>query len=154
VRCIDIDVDGNLAVAGTADGVVFFIDIRKKSVVKSLHLHSDSINQIQFTPDGSRIITCSSDKLAKVIESGGSEIFSVNAGESLRSLKTNGEILLLGGDEGVLRIWNLKDGTEIKQLKHPSKKPITSIACSKNGDNVVTASVGTIYLFKPTNHNA
>ncbi len=114
---------------------------------------------MQFTPEGTRLVTCSSDGMVKLIELGGSEIFSVNLREPLqyahsfflwliiyRCLTTDGELLLLGGADGILRIWTLKSGAEIKQIK--SSEPISTISCSTNGSLVVLGSGSSIRVHK------
>lgn len=52
--------------------------------MRRFHPHTDSVSCVKFTPDGNRIITCSLDGTFKVIELGGSEVFSVDLKEKLR----------------------------------------------------------------------
>ena len=87
----------NFAASGSADGkstivmrinlhlgTLVIYDLKTKTVLRSLQLHNDSINGLQFTPEGTRLVTCSSDGFVKLIELNGSEIFSVNIREPLK----------------------------------------------------------------------
>ena len=84
VTCVDIDLHCSFAVSGSADGTLVLYDIKNLTHVRTLEAHQDSINAIQFTPEGNRIVTCSKDNTVKVIELGGSEIFSVNLRETMK----------------------------------------------------------------------
>ncbi len=81
------------------------------------------------------MVTCSSDRTWKLIESGGSEIFSINLGDNLRCLTCDGHTLLLGGDSGVLRVWNMQSGEEEKQIKTGSSNLSGSSGSNTNFGN-------------------
>lgn len=69
--------------------------------------------------------------------------------DDCRCFATDGTLLLIGGDNGLFRIWDIKSGTQVKQIKSP--EPVTSIAVSKNGDKVITGGAGTIRLYTSKN---
>jgi WD40 repeat protein len=62
-------------------------------------------------------------------------------------LRTDGDNLLLGGLDGILRIWTLRTGSEMKQIKG-SSDAIESIAVSKDGSTVVLGASNSIRVLK------
>jgi factor associated with neutral sphingomyelinase activation len=148
VHCIDIDPQGNNAVVGSADGSITFLDIYRKSIIRTIHSHKHIVNQIQYLPDGRRIISCSGDGFLKIIENTDTEIFSIPLKENLKCFTTNGEILILGSEEGTLRVWDLKSATEKFQLKGNPLEPISTVICSFNKEIIILGSIGTIKVFK------
>lgn len=145
VRCLDITKQGNVAVSGQADGSIAFLDLRDKNTVKSMQIHDDCINCVQFTPDGSRVVTCSDDQNLKILEIGGSEIFSINLGTSLKCLQNNGEYVLVGGEDGTLFIYDLRSGVELRKIK--GNEPINCLLCSDDGETLVVGGNGNIRVF-------
>ncbi len=65
-------------------GSLALYDLKSKSHIRTLEPHTDIIHAVQFTPDGARIVTCSSDCTVKVLELGGTEIFSVDLQDRMK----------------------------------------------------------------------
>jgi len=150
VHSIDVHPDGRIAVSGAADGTVVFIDMQKNIITSNIRLHNGAINCVQFTPDGKKIVTCSNDRHFKVIDLTGVELFDADLGESLKCLKTDGNSLLLGGERGILRLWDLKAGVEVKQWKCNSEQ-IQSLECSTNGETVIVSCGASIRVYRIKN---
>ena len=51
----------------------------------------------------------------------GAEITSLNTGEPLKALDTDGITLFAGGASGVVRVWDMTSGTEKTQLEGDTK---------------------------------
>jgi len=146
IRCVDVDPDGTIAVTGGADGCVVFWNLKTQVQIRSMAVHSDTVNKIKFTPDGSRVISCSTDGSFKVIEvASGAEPYSFDVGAKITCFETDGENLLLGMEDGTLRLWDLKSGIEIKQFK--GNEPIDSLIVSERGNTVVVGCNGTIRVY-------
>jgi len=137
VKCVALNKDRNIIASGAVDGKIIFNDIRAGSSIRHMHAHTNEVSCIKFTDDG-RLITTGTDNCLKVFDSLGQESFQIDLGEALRCMATNGDHLLLGGDDGVLRAWSLLSTKEIEKLQKQNSTPITSIWTSINGDVVVT----------------
>eukprot|EP01119_Soliformovum_irregulare_P011407 TRINITY_DN2849_c1_g1_i1.p1 TRINITY_DN2849_c1_g1~~TRINITY_DN2849_c1_g1_i1.p1 ORF type:complete len:891 (-),score=264.62 TRINITY_DN2849_c1_g1_i1:87-2759(-) len=146
VHCIDLAKQGSICVTGAADGTVMLLDVRNKLMIRQSQPHDDIVNCVKFTPDGGRIVTGSNDGSLKILEVGGSEIFNLNLGTPIRALQTNGDHVIVGGDDGVLRVFNMKSGVESGNWK--GNDPIHAIICSDDGENLILGSQGTIRLFR------
>jgi hypothetical protein len=66
----------SVCVCACGTGIVCIYDLRTPNAIQKLEIHHDAVTSIQFTPDSSRILTCSADGVFKVLEVGGVEIFS------------------------------------------------------------------------------
>jgi factor associated with neutral sphingomyelinase activation len=139
VKAVEVDVQSNLVVGGSNDGMMFLGDLRMKSSIRTWHAHDDAVVAIRVTPDG-RIISCAKDGHLKVENKSGHELLSVQLAESLMCMTSNGQRLLLGGDSGQLRVWDLLEGEEVAQLSKKSKSAVSCMAIPQNGQTIVTGS--------------
>jgi hypothetical protein len=48
----------------------------------------------------------------QVLEVRGAEIISIDASEPLRALDTDGQTLFVGGESGIVRMWDIRSGLE------------------------------------------
>jgi WD40 repeat protein len=122
-------------------GGISFFDLKKQTQIRSLRPHLDAVNAVKFTPDSTRVVSCSTDKVLKVLDISGSEIFSAKIGCELKCMLTDGSTLFVNGPPGYLKIWNLKTGTEVKQIKGHSEF-VNAIVVSRNGSIIVTGCKG------------
>jgi len=132
----DLNKDRNIVASGAVDGKIYYCDIRTGSSIRQLHAHGSEVTCVKFTDDG-RLISTGVDNCLKVFDPLGQESFQIDLGVAFRCMATNGEQLLLGGDEGVLRAWNLLSTEEIHKHTKENTTPITSMRASINGDVVV-----------------
>lgn len=137
VKSVEVDAQSNLVLGGSNDGFMFMGDLRMKSTIKTWHAHDDAVVAVKVTPDG-RIISCSKDGHLKVENRAGHELLSVQIAESLFCLSSNGHKLLMGGDSGQLRVWDLLQGEEVAQLSKKSRSAISCIAIPQNSNTIVT----------------
>jgi WD40 repeat protein len=106
--------------------------------------HKGSVSAAAFSPDGTRVVTASSDQTAIV--------WDVKSGRTLVTLRgTKGPVtaakfsldgtwVVTTGWDGVARIWNVESGLEIASLAD-DEIPLTSQpAFSQDGKRVLTAS--------------
>jgi factor associated with neutral sphingomyelinase activation len=139
VRAVHLNMDMNLALCGSDDGMLAIADIRSGSVVRTWVAHDDAISAAQFTSDG-RIISVSASGTMKVHESTGKTMFEVDVPDSFHCLATNGTRLLTGDAGSTLRSWDLLVGEEIARVKRTPESPITCIATSEFCEFVITGS--------------
>eukprot|EP01104_Vermistella_antarctica_P008506 TRINITY_DN212_c0_g5_i5.p1 TRINITY_DN212_c0_g5~~TRINITY_DN212_c0_g5_i5.p1 ORF type:complete len:1247 (-),score=410.29 TRINITY_DN212_c0_g5_i5:2155-5895(-) len=163
VRTVALNYAGTLLAAGTDDGGVYLYDLRQGTRAiagggggggaQHIATHDDVVKQVKFTPDGRRIISCSSDQTLKVIDIvSGVDMMTMNTGEPLTCLATDGQSVLIAGERGRLRKWELQTGTEVNLTKCNNIPKIagglTCMSTSANCESVVCGAQNShIYWF-------
>ena len=143
VRTVHLDMEAQLALCGSDDGMLAVADVRSGSVVRTWSAHDDAIAAAQFTNDG-RIISCSVVGTMKVQDGcRGSEpkdIFAINIPSGFNCFATNGTRLVTGDSSSMLRTWDLLIGEEVSRVRRTPDSPITCLAPSEKCDFIITGS--------------
>lgn len=85
VHSVTLDSKANLCASGTAEGTVSIFDVKSKSMLRSLPLHTASVSCLQFMPDSSRLLSCSLDGHLRMTDAHtGVEIFVAPVGTELQ----------------------------------------------------------------------
>jgi WD40 repeat protein len=105
--------------------------------------HERSVNSAAFSPDGSRIVTASEDKTARIWDAASSKEVAVLRGheESVVSaaFSPDGSRMATASWDNTARIWDAATGKEIAVLRG-HKESVNSAAFSPDGSRIVTAS--------------
>lgn len=150
VKCVAISDDGRLGVSGAIDGVIHIFDIRSAKSVQSVQAHQDSVNQLSFTGDNKKLVSCSDDTTAKLREVGGSEITSLSTVGPASCLLADpsGQLVIIGSETGHLSISDFSTGQELHALDLPSG--IRCLAGSKDASFILSGgSDACLRLFLP-----
>jgi WD40 repeat protein len=112
------------------------------TVVVTLTGHQGGVNYAQFSPNGERVATASSDGTARVWDAvSGKEIITLLGHEgALNSVKfsPDGTLILTAGDDGTARLWDAATGKPLMLLQGHDG-PVNYAAFSNDGKRVVTA---------------
>lgn len=117
VRCV-ANAKHHLA-SGGADDSVYLYDMRYRVESGRLMHHNDTVNSIEFTPEGSHIFTCSNDGSIAAIRCGNWQIEKhwqkAHKGSAVNALAIHptGKLALSTGADGILRTWNLIKGRQV-----------------------------------------
>jgi WD40 repeat protein len=93
--------------------------------------HTDAVRSVEFSADGSRLVTGSNDgtvrmwDLRPVITTAASQLLAV-------AFSPDGHLLITGGRDGTSRIWDVRTGHEIGDPVHYTQS-VTSVAFSPDG---------------------
>ncbi|XP_011686626.1 PREDICTED: p21-activated protein kinase-interacting protein 1-like [Wasmannia auropunctata] len=146
-----------LASAG-ADEAVCLYDMRCRRESGRLMLHTDTINCIAFTPEGSHLFACSSDGSITATRCGSwllEKVWSTaHKGSAVNTLAIHpsGKLALSTGEDGVLRTWNLVKGRPayatnlVPKLKSYAKW-ITVVKWSPSGERYLLAVNTNVYIY-------
>ncbi|ETO15642.1 hypothetical protein RFI_21722, partial [Reticulomyxa filosa] len=105
--------------------------------------HSDNVNSVQFSPDGNRIVSGSTD--------GTIRLWDASSGKQLQLLKghlssvyfvqfsPDGDKIVSGSRDTTIRLWDASSGKQIQSLEGHSGS-VTSVQFSRDGNRIVSGS--------------
>src|SRR5712671_3636388 len=109
------------------------------------HGHSNVVNSVAFSPDGSRIVSGSSDKtirlwdaetgdaIGKPLEGHSSDVNSV-------AFSPNGSRIVSGSEDNTIRLWDAETGDSIGKPLEGHSNPVNSVGFSPDGSRIVSGS--------------
>src|SRR5215813_9734976 len=105
--------------------------------------HDSALSSVAFSPDGSRIVTASKDKTARIWDAASAKEIAVLRGHDNRvwsaAFSSDGSRIVTASYDKTARIWDAASGKEMAILRgHDSV--VWSAAFSPNGSRIVTAS--------------
>ena len=127
--------DGTLLATGGGDpsrsGELHLWNVEKRALARTIEdAHSDTIFGLQFSQDGTRIVSGAADKFVKVHE--------VKTGKHIKSFeghthhvldvswKADGSQLVSAGADNAIKVWNVETGEQIRTITNYQKQ-VTSI---------------------------
>jgi WD40 repeat protein len=118
-KCVAFSPDGQrVAVAWMDDGILY--DWQTRATVHRFGGHSNTLSDLAFSPDGTKLATVSHDRKLKLwdVESGSEEYTIVAHSDWVRSVAfaDDGWSLLTAGDDGFVRIWHAETGQLLLEL--------------------------------------
>ncbi len=100
---------------------------------------------MSFSPDGTRIVTGSEDKTAKVWDARtGTALLELKGhtdGVTSVSFSPDGTRIVTGSDDKTAKVWDARTGTALLELKGHTGE-VTSVSFSPDGTRIVTGSRG------------
>jgi WD40 repeat protein len=103
--------DGTMIAGGDYEGGISFWRADSGELVRTLHVHSETIDAISFGPDGSQIVSGGRDNLVKVTDVASGRVlhsFSGHTGDvSSVDFNSDGSRVASAGDDSMVRIWEL-----------------------------------------------
>lgn len=127
--------DGTLLATGGGEpsrsGELHIWDVAKRSVVRTItDAHSDTIFGLEFSQDGTRIVSGAADKFVKIHEVATGKHVKSFEGHTHHVLdvswKADGSQLVSAGADNAIKVWNVETGEQIRTITNYQKQ-VTSI---------------------------
>jgi len=137
--------DGSKVLLGTADDwsgkpLAKLWDIETRQQVFTDMPHNQYVSHVEFSSDGSLMLTCSADGQAKVWNAtDGSLISTIQYSANLGPVQLLGKegMLLTGSSEGVVKLWNVHTGESLdKSSMAREGDRVTVLATSPDGSRI------------------
>lgn len=126
------------------------IDYTKFKLLKTLEGHSNNVNSVAFSPDGTKIISGSEDGIIKIWEANSGKCIQTLKGYSSKvesvAWSPDGKYIVCGGDGRHVKIWETNSWESIKTLEINSCYAY-SVAWSPDGKYIVCGESGGLKIF-------
>ncbi len=171
---VDFDTKGRYLASGgdnklSEGGQIFLWDYKSSKILRTLDIKTGTPIAIEISPDDQALAACIAvrEKSKDGWESGKIVIWELFTGKIIDHLKpgrnitctslsfhNNGRLLASGDNQKSIRLWDIKRGIEVKEMKGHLNL-ISSIAFSPDGTQLVSASTdrgnesGEIHMWGP-----
>ncbi len=120
---VAISPDAKTAVFAFSDGSLETVELSSGKELSKRKAHEETVNCVAFSEDGSKMASCSDDKLIKVwnLSSQSPEPLQVLQGHegpvNSVSFSNSGDMLVSGSSDKKIIVWNLADGKIVKTME-------------------------------------
>jgi len=131
-----------LFATGAWDSTVKLWSLKSKDAAKSLTGHTDWINDIVFTEDCAKLLTCSHDCTLRLWETRSTKCTTVLAGHSnwVLSCDIIGNTIASACYDGTAAIWDLRKPSQPISILAAHQGRVNSCALTKDGSHLITTS--------------
>jgi len=162
VLAVAIDAAGERLASGGADTFLKIWSPRERAPLHAIAAHRAPITGLAMTRDGSRVFSCSWDRAVKAWDAGRGELLAhAGAGDDDLSVSCerdgspvlvvgapdlcsvsctpDGSLVLVGGEDGVVRRWSPRPGSELEPVGL-HREAVMAVAGSHDGRRVLSGS--------------
>ncbi|EGD82827.1 hypothetical protein PTSG_11431 [Salpingoeca rosetta] len=139
ITALAVHPERQLAISGDNEGHMAVWDLADYTEQRRISdLHFQAINDLCFTPDGKRLITCSSDCTLKVVLLDSLvEAMVVTLDQEPHCIATDGTFILVGCEDGAIELWDSTHRTLVQSFRQ-HKAAVRAIAVASDASCVVS----------------
>lgn len=118
--------DGKLLASAGGDNTVKVWDYEKGEQLRTINAHSKQVTRLLYIGKTDQFVTCSGDQQIKFFNSGGGNVrnFGGNADYIYGvGVSPDGQVVVAGGQEGIVRVYNGANGQLVRSLLPPGVAP-------------------------------
>ena len=119
------------------------INYTKFTCLKTLVGHSNYVESVAYSPDGTKIISCSEDKTIKIWNANTGECLKILEGHSVDvksvAYSPDGKRIISGSIDRTIKIWNANTGECLQTLKGHTGI-VRSVSYSPDGKRIISGS--------------
>lgn len=157
VRAVAVSADGKLAVSGSDDNVARLWNLSNGELLHQ-QIHGNGVNTVAISPNGGLIFSAGQLDKALVWRSNGQLLHTLSTDErwfpqrisyTAAAFSPNSDRLLTGTSAGLVQLWQLSDGRELKRwVLHkrdpfrPTSATVQALGFGRNGGYYALASNG------------
>jgi WD40 repeat protein len=140
VEQVAVSADGSRIASAEVDGGIE-VWTRGRAGVTRFVIHGPRASAVQFTPDGSRVVSAGADKHVRVSALDGTAVAAIEIAAPSRALAVfpDGRRVAIGLDDGTVVLWEI-GATTARTLGHHDSGEVTGVSVSRDGATI--ASVG------------
>jgi len=116
VLAVAWSLDGRTLASAGADDIVKVWDFTNGERKKNIDGYDKEVTAVRFAGATGNLLTCSGDNKVRLVALDGREIRSFpNVADYMQSaaVSADGKVIVAGGQDGILRVWNAADGAGI-----------------------------------------
>lgn len=160
VTALAFSPDGKLLATGggepSRNGEVILWDVETRQVAKQIvDAHSDSVSDLQFSRDGTLLVSGASDKFVKVFKTADGSLLRSYEGHTDHvlgvSFRADQSSLVSSGADLAIKVWNLETGEQQRTISNYGKQ-VTSVSFVGVTENIISSGGDkTVKLHKTSN---
>ncbi|VGO18430.1 InlB B-repeat-containing protein [Pontiella sulfatireligans] len=157
--CLGVDItdDGSRVLVAMRYNGVELWDVDSNQLIRSIPAHAgDGIENVYFSPDETKFVTCGWDDTAKVwdVATGQCEATLISHANCVNCavFSPDGSIVYTGGKDSDVRMWDVATGTCLKTFNE-SSYTVTSIALAGDGTTLACSQVGGPFVWDVSSGN-
>ncbi|XP_053393326.1 protein qui-1-like [Mercenaria mercenaria] len=139
VTCLDLASDNSFAVSGSSDKTLKVWSITMATVITNYKGHDKVVSGVYVLSDNRLVLSFDVSQKIHMWRAEDGQTMRLYAGPTLLHLVApNSQRCISGGGDNRLQIWNLSDGSVLKEISHTDK--VTCLKCTKDSQYLVTGS--------------
>ncbi len=152
VRTIEFSSDNKMLAGGSDDGVIKVWDAGTGEIIFNFNQHKDSVQELRFSPNRTKLISVSLDRTAilwSLVGEGGIINAPVQQRETVYAVQysPDGKTFATGSDDKLIRVWDADSVTEMYSLQGHNDS-VYEIDYSPDGSSIVSGSPdGTVFMW-------
>jgi WD40 repeat protein len=156
INSLDFSLDGRLLASSGQDFTVRIWRVSDGHLMEIIDEGMAQVNSIAFAPNSQAIAWCEEDGTVRLRSLSGVWLQTLKVSSFAATslvFSPDGDWLAVGYADGIIRIWQVSDGTQLQEL-HSHTQTVTSLSFSPDGNWLASGSKdNTLRLWRLTNNS-